>query len=69
MDRINQLFDHLDNWRHLPNYQLERRADIFFSLYLKDVLEARLGFAIRDPLIPGFPVHLKTIGENCSSDA
>jgi hypothetical protein len=24
------LFDRLDAWRHVPAYQLERRADIFF---------------------------------------
>ena len=31
---VNALVEHLDRWRHLPNYQLERRADIFFGLYL-----------------------------------
>ena len=39
--KINQLFNNLDTWRHLPNYQLERRADIFFSLYLAEVLQAQ----------------------------
>ena len=33
-----QLFDRLDEWRDFPNYQLERRADIFFSLYLVEAL-------------------------------
>ena len=33
-NHVNILFERLENWRHLPNYQLERRTDIFFSLYL-----------------------------------
>lgn len=34
MDPITQLFDRMDDWRHFPNYQLERRADIFFCSLL-----------------------------------
>lgn len=48
-------------WRHFPNYQLERRADIFFALYLPEVLESKLGFRVRAELIPEFPVHIGTI--------
>jgi hypothetical protein len=58
--RINQLFDNLDKWRHLPAYQLERRADPFFSVYLPDILEAKYGRPCR-VLIPEFPIHLPTI--------
>lgn len=61
MERIAQLFDQMDVWRHLPNYQLERRADLFFSLYLPEVLEAKLGLAFRPDLIPEFPVRIGTI--------
>ena len=61
METINQLFDRLDCWRHLPNYQLERRADLFFSLYLPEALEAKLGFPIPPELIPEFPVRVGTI--------
>jgi len=32
---INELFDLLDDWRNLPSYQLERRADIFFAIHLE----------------------------------
>jgi hypothetical protein len=32
MNKINDIFDNLDDWRHLPAYQLERRADISFSI-------------------------------------
>ena len=58
---IKTLFDRLDSWRHLPNYQLERRADVFFSLYLQHVLQSRLGFEISPVIIPEFPVRIGTI--------
>ena len=51
----------MDAWRHLPNYQLERRADLLFSLYLPEVLEAKLGFPISNLLVPEFPVRIGTI--------
>ena len=56
MERINQVFDRLDAWRRLPDYQLERRSDLYFSLYLPEVLEAMLGEPIRQDLVPEFPI-------------
>ena len=50
------MFANLDAWRHLPSYQLERRADVFFSLYLHEVLEAELGVELEPTLIPEFPI-------------
>lgn len=67
MDRIAELFDRMDAWRHLPSYQLERRSDIFFSLYLTEVLEAKLGFAVRPELVPEFPLRKGTIYPNVQS--
>ncbi|NQS99096.1 MAG: hypothetical protein HQ591_11630 [candidate division Zixibacteria bacterium] len=61
MNQIETLFDRMDVWRHLPNYQLERRADLFFSLYLPEVLEAKLGFPIQEQIVPEFPVRIGTI--------
>ena len=61
MNNINHLFDLLDEWRHFPNYQLERRSDIFFALNLPEVLECKLGFQINPILIPEFPLRLGTI--------
>ena len=61
MKQIDTLFDRMDAWRHLPNYQLERRADLFFSLYLPEALEAKLGFPIQNQMIPEFPVRIGTI--------
>lgn len=61
MNPIKELSDRMDRWRHLPNYQLERRADLFFSLYLPAALEAKLGFPIRSDMIPEFPVRTGTV--------
>jgi len=68
MKQINTLFDRMDAWRHFPNYQLERRADVFFSLYLPEVLEAKLGFPVRPELAPEFPVRIGTIYPNIPID-
>ena len=56
MEPIDELFERLDAWRHLPSYQLERRSDILFSLYLQEALEQELGFPVRQQLLPEFPV-------------
>ena len=50
----------MDTWRHLPAYQLERRADIFFSIYLPEVLTEKFGAEI-EGIVPEFPVHIGTI--------
>lgn len=68
MNQIDMLFDRMDAWRHFPNYQLERRADIFFALYLPEVLEARLGFPVKSELAPEFPVRIGTIYPNIPID-
>jgi len=70
VDHMAAVFDRMDAWRHLPKYQLERRSDIFFSLYLPEVLEAKLGFPIHPQVVPEFPVHKATIysdhrGDDC----
>ena len=61
MKHIPQLFDRMDEWRHLPNYQLERRADLFFSLYLPEALREKLGFSVMPDLIPEFPIRVGTV--------
>ncbi len=57
---INDIFDNLDSWRNLPAYQLERRADIFFSIYLPAILSQKFGVEI-EGLIPEFPIRVGTI--------
>ena len=60
-DPLGRLFDNLDTWKHLPNYQLERRADIFFSIYLAGLLKHKYGDTYT--LIPEFPIHAKIVEE------
>ena len=64
---VERAFELLDRWRHLPAYQLERRADIFFALYLPEVLEQHSGTKINRCLIPEFPI--KNEGNNRSINA
>ena len=69
---VASIFGLLDKWRHLPAYQLERRADIFFALFLPDVLNHHLskrkrGIEIDRRLIPEFP--LKRREDNGSKKA
>lgn len=56
MDALDTVFRHLGHWRHLPAYQLERRADVFFSVYLKEVVEEFTKTTLEDVMIPEFPV-------------
>jgi hypothetical protein len=53
---IDKIFSQLDHWRNFPDYQLERRADIFFSLYIGDIIKAKYGSRV-DFLIPEFPIQ------------
>lgn len=60
---IDKLFTRLDYWRNLPAYQLERRADIFFSLYLNDIIKSKYKHDI-EFIIPEFPVRLGDVYPN-----
>ncbi len=64
MNIIAEIFAKMDNWRNLPKYQLERRADIFFAVYLKAALEAKYNIKIKEEIIPEFPIHKATIDPN-----
>lgn len=64
MDPAETIFRLLDEWRHLPAYQLERRADIFFAVYLRDVLAEFVGHAIHEVVIPELP--LKRVSDHKS---
>jgi hypothetical protein len=68
MNKLDQLFANLDRWRHYPNYQLERRADIFFSLYLRDVVQEVLGVELEDAVIPEFPIKRDLIWPDHPTD-
>ncbi len=56
LDPIQAIFAKLDTWRHLPAYQLERRADIFFAVYLRDVVSSFTGVPIHEVMIPELPI-------------
>jgi len=56
MEPLDRVFENLDRWRHLPAYQLERRADIFFSVYLKGVVEEVTGVALQEEMLPELPI-------------
>jgi hypothetical protein len=60
MNPIHEIFNNMDTWRHFPAYQLERRADIFFSIYLPEVLSDKFHMEI-EGIIPEFPVHIGSI--------
>jgi len=64
MDIIAEIFKKMDTYRNLPKYALERRADIFFAVYLKTALEAKYNIEIKKEIIPEFPVHKATIDPN-----
>lgn len=61
------MFDTLDAWRHLPAYQLERRADVFFALYLREVFAAELGVRLHPELIPELPLRLGVLRPESAS--
>ncbi|WP_332445696.1 hypothetical protein [Dehalococcoides mccartyi] len=61
MSVVDSIFDRLSQWRYLPDYQLERRADIFFACYLPDILKNR-NHIIQETIIPEFPMRKGTLG-------
>ena len=68
MNQIEAVFANLDRWRHLPNYQLERRADIFFSVYLKGLMEEVTGVALDDVIIPELPLKRDATDQSVKVD-
>lgn len=65
---IDGLFNLLDEWRHLPAYRLEPRADPFFALFLRDVMAERFKVEIHHTIIPEFPFRRGTLrGEDTPS--
>ena len=56
MNPLERVFENLDRWRHLPAYQLERRVDIFFSVYLKGLVEELTGVPLDPQILPELPI-------------
>jgi hypothetical protein len=62
-NKIEKIFSNLDIWRKLPKYQLERRLDIFFTIYLKEIVEVfykeilnEKDIKLSEVIIPEFPL-------------
>ncbi len=53
---IREIFANLDNWRHLPNYQLERRFDVFLTPYLLRIVQAHTNVALDPTIVPEMPL-------------
>ncbi len=68
MDPLSAAFENLDRWRHFPNYQLERRADIFFSVYLCGLVEEITGSALEAEPIPELPIKRDLIWPDLPTD-
>jgi hypothetical protein len=68
MNQLEAVFANLDRWRHLPNYQLERRADIFFSVYLRGLMEEVTGVALDEVVIPELPIKRELIWSDLATD-
>ncbi len=63
IDKINNIFDTLDDWRQLPGYQLERRADIYFAAYMREffLYKGIIRNIDKCILIPEFPLSRKLL--------
>lgn len=64
----------LDDWRHLPAYQLERRVDIFFGLLLPEIIAAEYDLPCESQedrknliVVPEFPLR-KGLLDSCNND-
>lgn len=67
-EEIHKIFGMLDDWRHLPAYQLERRVDPFFAMYLPHVLETCCDVKIKECLVPEFPIKKKDNNRSIKAD-
>ena len=63
MDMISKILTQVDEWRHLPAYQLERRVDVLFGMLLPTVIGEKFGVNPDDcRVIPEFPLHKGKLG-------
>jgi len=73
-EKMQELFSLMREWKELPKYQIERRADIFFALYLptiwKDWIDSEgfLGDISHGDIIPEFPMKNKENNRSCNID-
>lgn len=70
-NKINAVFDRFDKWRNFSGYQLERRADIFFSFYIVEIVEKYIkddSIRISNVVIPEYPIKTKETDQSFSID-
>jgi len=51
-----QILELLNEWRYFPKYQLERHVDVFFGLYIHQILEEKFERKYFDTVFPEFPI-------------
>lgn len=63
MDIVSRILSQVDEWRHLPAYQLERRVDVLFGMMLPTVIGVKFEVNPEDcRVIPEFPLHKGKLG-------
>lgn len=68
MSELGAVLELLDRWRHFPSYQLERRADVFFALYLPGIVEHAMGVEVDPRVIPEFPIKREDNNQSTKVD-
>lgn len=70
-ENIESLFNNLKTWIEFPKYQAERRLDVFFGLYLEDILKRCRNELFRKEdhlvLIPEFPLQKNDTNNECTN--
>ncbi|WML43145.1 hypothetical protein [Neobacillus sp. PS3-40] len=62
---IELILNRLNEWRHFPDYQLERRFDIFLSFYLPEIIRKKTNNCnILDEILPEFPVPKRLFNDD-----
>lgn len=68
MTELGAVLKLLDRWRDFPSYQLERRADVFFALYLPGIVEHALGVKVDPRVVPEFPIKREDNNQSTKVD-
>lgn len=64
---VEALFKQLDEFRQFPKYSLERRIDLFLSLYLEEFLTTRWEAPVK-LVVPEFPIKREQDNQSCNVD-
>ena len=64
VEAYDAVLSQLDQWRHFPDYQLERRTDIYFAIYLRSFLQLHAATVLQSTVIPEFPIKRDLIWQD-----